>query len=152
MNEQARRVQVCVAGEIEVVDLCAFEDGCLLRSDVRREEQEPVVGVIGRQVRSAALQSFDDDSDILMTEMPLLLDKVPKGSLKCFPSDDTVETRQCFPGRADFGPRHPPLESRPVQVEVARNFRPSHVHQNTTFINNEQEDVMNSPNRPVQLA
>ena len=42
MNEQARRLQMCVAGEIEVVDLCAFEDGCLLRSDVRREKQEPI--------------------------------------------------------------------------------------------------------------
>jgi hypothetical protein len=59
---------VCAADEIEVVDLCAFEDGCLLRSDVRREEQEPVVGVIGRQVRSATIQLLDDDSDVLMTE------------------------------------------------------------------------------------
>jgi hypothetical protein len=38
--------------------------------------------VIGRQVRSATIQLLDDDSDVLMTEMPLLLNKVPKGSLK----------------------------------------------------------------------
>jgi hypothetical protein len=78
VNEQARRLQMCVAGEIEVVNLCALEDGCLLKSDVRREQQEPVVGVIGRQIRSAAVQLFDDDSDILLTEMPLLLHDVPK--------------------------------------------------------------------------
>jgi hypothetical protein len=39
---------MCVAGEIEVVNLGAFKDGRLLRSDVRREKQEPIVGVIGR--------------------------------------------------------------------------------------------------------
>lgn len=89
---------MCVAGEIEVVDLCPFEDGCLLRPDMRREEQEPVVGVIGWQVHSAAIQLLDFDSDVLMTEMRLLLDKVPKVSLKCFPSHDSVEARQCFPG------------------------------------------------------
>src|SRR5436190_3286662 len=103
---------MCVAGEIEVVDLCAFEDGRLLRSDVRREKQEPVVGVIGRQIRSATIQLLDYDADVLMTEMPLLLDKVPKGSLRRFPSDDTVEMGQCFPSLADLGLRHPLPESR----------------------------------------
>ena len=71
---------MCVAGEIEVVDLCAFKDGRLLSSDVRREKQEPVVGVFGRQLRSASIQLLDYDSDVLMTEMSLFLDKVPKGS------------------------------------------------------------------------
>ena len=46
-------------------DLCAFEDGCLLRSDVRREKQEPIVGVIGRQLRSASVQLLDHDSYVL---------------------------------------------------------------------------------------
>ena len=118
VNEQARRLQMCVAGEIEVVDLRAFEDGCLLRSDVRREKQEPVVGVIGRQVRSAPIQLLDDDSDILMTEMPLLLDQVTKGSVRSLPGDDAVEAGQGFPWRTELGLRHPLLESGPVQVEV----------------------------------
>ena len=34
VNEQARRLQMWVAGEVEVIDLCAFKDGCLLNSDV----------------------------------------------------------------------------------------------------------------------
>ncbi|HEX5140168.1 MAG TPA: hypothetical protein VFX19_04445 [Dehalococcoidia bacterium] len=114
MNEQARRLQMCVAGEIEIIDLGAFEDGCLLGSDVRREKQEPMVGVVGRQPRSAPIQLLDYDPDILMTQMPLLLDKVPKGALRGLPGKDTVEAGQGLPRRTDLRLRHPLLESRPV--------------------------------------
>jgi hypothetical protein len=112
---------MCVAGEVEVIDLCAFKDGCLLSSDVRRENQEPIVGVIGRQLRSASIQLLDYDSDVLMTEVPLFLDKVPKGSVRSLPGYDAVKAGQGFPRRADLGLRHPLLESGPVQVEVGRN-------------------------------
>ena len=134
---------MCVAGEIEVVDLCAFKDGCLLNSDVRREKQEPIGGVIGRQLRSASIQLLDYDSDILMTEMPLFLDEVSKGSVRSLPGDDTVEAGQGFPCRPDLGLRHPLLESGPVQVEVGRNSRPWHVRNSSMFINNEQVQWMN---------
>jgi hypothetical protein len=143
VNEKAGRTQMCVTGEIEVVNLCAFKDGRLLRSDVRREKQEPIVGVIGRQFRSAPIQLLDYDPDILMTEMPLFLDKVPKGSLTSLPGDDTVEAGQGFPRRTDLGLRHPLLESGPVQVEIGGNFRPSHVRNNSMFINNEQMNTVN---------
>ena len=50
--------------------------------------------MIGRQVRSAAIQLFDDDSDVLMTEMPLLLDKVSTGPLRGLPGDNAIEAGQ----------------------------------------------------------
>jgi hypothetical protein len=144
VNEKAGRTQMCVAGEIEVVNLCAIKDGCLLRSDVRREKQEPVVGVIGRQLRSASIELLDYDSNILMAEMPLFLDKVSKWAAGSLPGDDTVEAGQGFPSHADLGLRHPLLEGGPVQVEVGRDIRPSHVRNNSMFINNEQQKILNS--------
>ena len=112
---------------------------------MRREKQEPVAGVIGRQVRSATIQLLDYDSDVLMTEMPLFLDKVPKGSVRSLPGYDAVKAGQGFPRRADLGLRHPLLESGPVQVEVVRNFRPWHVRNSSMFINNEQLKNLNMP-------
>ena len=44
---------------------------------------------------------------------------------------------KAFPA-ADLGLRHPLLESGPVQVEIWRKCRPSHVRNNIMFINNEQ--------------
>ncbi len=143
---------MCVAGKVEVIDLCAFKDGCLLNSDVRRENQEPIVGVIAWQLRSASIQLLDYDSDVLMTEMPLFLDEVSKGSVRSLPGDDTVEAGQGFPCRPDLGLRHPLLESGPVQVEVGRNFRPCHVRDSSMFINNEQQHKLNIPRVPAIRA
>src|SRR5438270_223967 len=78
-----------------------------------------------------------------MTEMPLFLDKVPKGAVRSLPGDDTVETGQGFPGRTDLGLRHPFLECGPVKVEVRRDLRPRHVRNNSMFINNEQLKILN---------
>jgi hypothetical protein len=79
-----------------------------------------------------------------MTEMPFLLDKVPKGSRRSLPGESPVEAGQGFASRADLGLRHPLLENGPVQVEVGRNFRPRHVLNNSMFINNEQQEIVNS--------
>jgi hypothetical protein len=107
-----------VSSEIEVFDVCAIEDRCLLRSDVRREEQESVVGVIGRQGHSESVQLLHDDADILMPEVPFLLNKIPKASVLGLPSDNTVEADEGLPSCADLSLRHPLLESGPVQIEV----------------------------------
>ena len=43
MNEEPRRLQMCIAGSIEIVDTGAFEDRRLLGPDVGREQKQPVV-------------------------------------------------------------------------------------------------------------
>ena len=55
VNEQARRPQVSIACEIEIVDVGAFQGGCLLRPDVRREQQEPIANMVGRQICAATV-------------------------------------------------------------------------------------------------
>ena len=49
MNEQTGRVEVNVAGEIEIVDLGPLKGGRLLCSNVRRKKQQPVLSVFGWQ-------------------------------------------------------------------------------------------------------
>jgi hypothetical protein len=141
MNEQARRVQMCVAGEIEVVDRRTFEGGCLLWADVGRKKQEPVPNVRRWQISSSAVQLIGYDAGVLMAEMSLFLDEVSDGSANGFPGNNPVKTGEGLPRQTDLGRWHPLLESGPVQIEIYR--RPCHVHHNSMFINNEQERYMN---------
>ena len=58
-------------------DLRTLEGGCLLSADVRRKKKDPVARLAGGQGRSAAVQLFDYDPNVLVAEVSLLLDKVP---------------------------------------------------------------------------
>jgi hypothetical protein len=121
MNEEPRRLQVGITGEIEIVDPRALEGGCLLWADVRREEQDPVTAVLGKHVCSAAVQLFDDDPDILVAEMSLLFNKVANGASGGLPGDNSVEMGQGLPECTDLGPGYPLLESGPVGGKVVRS-------------------------------
>ena len=134
VNKQAWSLQMSVAGEIKVVDLRTFEGGCLLSADVRRKHEDPVARLAGGQGRSASLQLFDDDPNVLVAEVSLLLDKVPNRSPCGPPCDDAVELNQSSSERANLGLRHPLLQSRPVHVEVGRGCWPSHVHSYSTSL------------------
>jgi hypothetical protein len=90
------------------------------------------------QVRSSAVQLLDDHSHVLVPEVLLFLDKVADGSADGLPGNNAVESGQCLPGQPDLGPRHPLLESGPVQVEIDRRPWSGHVQHNSMFINNEQ--------------
>jgi hypothetical protein len=138
VNEEARRLKMRVAGEIEIVDTGAFENGRMLGSDVGRKQQQPIVRMVRGQFRPATIQLLDDDSDILVTEMPLLLYEIPKRSVRSLPSDNPVEATQGPTGCAELDLRQPPLKGRPVRDEIAHNSRLSHVRYNIMFINNEQ--------------
>ena len=135
-----------VAGEIEVVDLRTLEGGCLLSADVRRKKEDPVARLAGGQGRSASVQPFDYDPNVLVAEVSLLLDKVPYRSACGLPGDDAVELDQSFSERANLGLRHPLLQSGPVHVKVELGCRSSHVHDYGPFINNEHGIVMNNVN------
>ena len=104
-----------------------------------REEQQLVAGVIVRQVRAAAVQLFDDDSNVLMAEVSLFLDKVSNRSPGSLPRDHAIETSQGLPGTTDRGLRHPAVEDGPVRVEIGRSLWPRHVRNSIMFINNEQQ-------------
>ena len=103
-----------VAGEIKVVDLRTLEGGCLLSADVRRKQKDPVARLAGGQGRSASLQLFDDDPNVLVAEVSLLGDKVPNRSPCGPPCDDAVELNQSSSERANLGLRQPLLQSRPA--------------------------------------
>ena len=133
-----------IAGEIEVVDLRTLEGGCLLSADVRRKKKDPVARSAGGQGRSVSVQLLDYDANVLVAEVSLHLDKVPKRSSCGLPGDDAVESDQSVSGRANLGLRHPLLQSRPVQVEVGRSCWASHVQSNIMFNNNEQYIFMNT--------
>ena len=133
-----------VAGEIKVVDLRTLEGGCLLSADVRRKKEDPVARLAGGQGRSASVQLFDYDPNVLVAEVSLLRDKVPNRSRCGLPGDDAVELDRSFSGRANLDLPHPLLQTRPVRVEVGRGCWVSHVHCYSTFINNEQVVVLNT--------
>jgi hypothetical protein len=105
---------------------------------VRRKKQEPVASVTAWKSRSPAVQLLNDDTNILVTEMALLLDEVPTGSSRGLPPDDPVEAGQSLPGQLNLGLRYPFPENGPVQVHVGHDRGPSHVLNITVFINNEQ--------------
>ena len=135
-----------VAGEVKVVDLRTLEGGCLLSADVRCQNEDPVARSAGGHVRSASVQLFNYDPNVLVAEVSLLLDKVPNRSPCGLPGDDAVELDRSFSERANLGLRHPFLQSRPVHVEVRRGCWSSHVHIYSTFINTEQGVTMNNAN------
>ena len=127
-----------VAREIKVVDLRTLEGGCLLSANVRRKKKDPVARVASGQGRSASVQLFDYDPNVLVAEVSLLLDKVPNRSPCGLPGYDAVELNQSFSERANLGLRHPLLQSRPIHVKAGLGYWSSHVHSYSTFINNEQ--------------
>jgi hypothetical protein len=128
VNEQARGLQMSVACEIEIVDLGAFQGGSLLWADVGRENQKSVADVVGRQSRPPTVQLINDDANVLVAEMPFLLDKVANGSLTCLPSNYSIKAAQELRWRADLGLGHPFLESSLVPLEVRRFWWTLHVH------------------------
>ena len=128
VNKQAWSLQMSVAGEIEVVDLRTLEGGSLLSADVRRKNEDPVVRLAGGHVRSASIQQFDYDPNVLVAEVSLSLDKVPNRSSGGLPGDDAVELDQSSSERANLGLRHPLLQRRPVHVKVGLGRWSSHVH------------------------
>ena len=123
-----------VPGEIEVVDLCSLENGCLLWAHVRGKKEDPVAHLTGRERRPASVQLFDYDPNVLVAKVSLLLDKVPKRSPYGIPGDDAVEQVPSSSGRANLGLRHPPLESGPVHVQDRLGGWSNHVHEYRTFM------------------
>ena len=138
MYEQPWEVQVGVASQVEIVDRRAFENGSLLRTDVRREQEDFVTDVGLAQAHSSTIQLVDDDADVLMPQVRLLLDEVTNRPFSGPPCDDAVESGPGLPGRADLGLRYPFLESSPVRSQVGCIGGPSHVYYFIVFINNEQ--------------
>jgi hypothetical protein len=134
---------VNVTGEVDIVDPGAFERDGLLRTDIWREEQKLVVGVIARQLVSAAVQVLDHDTNVLVAEVPFFLHKVPDRATLRLPGNETIETSQGCSGLTDLGLWHPVMENGPIQVETRRCLQASHVQYNIVFINNEQRQYMN---------
>ena len=144
MNEQTGRVEVNVAGEIQIVDLRPLKSRRLLCANVRCKEEQAVLSVLGWQVRSTSVQLVDDDGDVLVSEVSFLFDQVSNGPAGCPPGDNAVEAAQGLGGQADLGLRHPLLESRLVCIQICRRCWPDHVRYTSMFINNEQDEYMNS--------
>ena len=115
-----------------------------MSADVRRKKKDPVARSAGGQGRSVSVQLLDYDPNVLVAEVSLHLDKVPKRSSCGHPGDDAVELDQSFSGRTNLGLRHPLLQSRPIQVEVGLGSCSSHVQSNIMFNNNEQYIFMNT--------
>ena len=127
-----------VAGEIEVVDLRVLQGGRLLSANVRCKKEDPVARLAGGQIRPASVQPCDYEPDVLVAEVPLLLDEVRHGSGRGPPGDEAVERGPSSPERANLGPGHPLPQSRSVLVEAGVGCLASHVCNNIAFINNEQ--------------
>src|SRR5258708_6323145 len=107
---------------------------------MRREKQESVGRAVGRQVGSASVQLFDDDTDVLKAEVPLLFDEISKRTARSLPSHNAVEAGESFSRRTQLGLWHPLLQSRPIQVEIRRGVRPNrHVQALIMFFNNEKQ-------------
>jgi hypothetical protein len=143
MNEQARRLQMGVAGEIQIIDLGALENNTLLCTDMWCEEQHLIADPMLRQVRSAAVQLLDDDSNVLMAEVSLFRDKVSNRPPRGLPGDNAIETGEGLSAESDLGLGQPPVEDGPIQIEIRRVRWSSHVRNSSMFINNEQDNIMN---------
>ncbi len=142
-----------VAGEIQVVDLRPLKNSRLLCANVRRKEEQAVLSVFGRQVRSTSIQLVDDDGNVLVLEVSFFFYQVSNGPAGCPPGDNAIETGQGPGGQADVGLRHPLLESLLVCVQISRRCPPRHVRYDSMFINNELHIYMNATQRlPVGAA
>ena len=101
VHEQARGLKMRVAGEIDVVDLRAFEGVGVLHTHVWGQEQEPVIGMRTWQVRLLEQSLLDDDSNVLMTQVPLRLDEVAHLRVRVRPDDHPVEADGGLAGGTD---------------------------------------------------
>ena len=68
-----------VAGKVDVVDACPFEDRGLLLANVRSQEQNPIAGVDSGERGSPAIQLLGDDGGVLVAEVTLLFEQVAHG-------------------------------------------------------------------------
>src|SRR4051812_36129017 len=66
---------------------------------MRREKQEPVVGVLGRQLGSATNELLHDNAHILVAEMALLLDQVSRRPSGVFQMRVPSKRANAFPSR-----------------------------------------------------
>jgi hypothetical protein len=144
VHKKARRVQVGVAGKVDVVDSCPLKDGRLLFANVWSQEQDPVVGMGSGELGSPAIQLLGHNSGVLVAEVTLLLEQIAHSLTGDSNRQEPIEPRQLSRGSTDVGLRHPLVESGPVQVKICRWSRSGHVREHSMFINNEHNDIPNA--------
>jgi len=123
---------VCVAGQIDVVDAGSFKHGGVLQPNVRREQEDTVGAVFGRQSRAPPDHLVGDDCRVLEPQVPLLFDEIAAFTLADVEGEDGVKGGR--PGRrAELALRHPCPEEASVWLKIRERFSPRHVLNNIHY-------------------
>jgi hypothetical protein len=144
VDEEPRRIQVHVAGEVDVLDADPFQGRGLLLAHVRRQEQNPVAGVFARQLCAATNQLAGNHRGVQVAEVALLLDQIADRPPRDSKDEQPVERCHSSRRSAHLGLGQPPLESGPVRFQICRLRRSSHVRNFIMFISNELDHTENT--------